>query len=65
MARDFHAFMTQNHGILKRHSRRYPATRTSPWFFLLLLAVTVTLIVSGIFQINPVTRVLHFLAVVF
>ena len=57
--------MTQKNATLKRHSRRYPATRTSPWFFVLLAAVTITLIVSGIFQVNPVTKVLHFLAVVF
>ncbi|HYW75808.1 MAG TPA: hypothetical protein VFA48_04180 [Gammaproteobacteria bacterium] len=57
--------MTHKSETIQRHPRRYPATRTSPWFFVLLAAITITLIVSGIFQINPVTKVLHFLAVVF
>jgi len=56
--------MTQKSETIQRHPRRYPASRTSPWFFVLLAVVTITLIISGILQINPVTKVLHWLAVV-
>jgi len=42
----------------------YPATRTSPWFFLALAAATLVMILAGVFHIDPITRVLHWLAVV-
>lgn len=64
LARDLYVFMAQKSETITRHSRRYPATHTSPWFFVLLAAVTITLIVSGVFHINPITKILHFLAVV-
>lgn len=49
----------------RRISRlRYPAGRTSPWFFAIVAFVTVTVILAGIFSVGPVTRVVHWLAVV-
>ena len=47
-----------------RSSRRYPAARTSPWFFLVLATATVLFILAGVFQFEPVTRFLRWLAVV-
>lgn len=47
-----------------RHRRRYPAARTSPWFFVVLISVTVAFILAGIFAIEPITRFLRWLAVV-
>ncbi len=44
--------------------RRYPVARTSPWFFVVLASATVIFILAGIFSFEPVTRVLHWLAVV-
>lgn len=46
------------------HPRRYPATRTAPWFFLILAVLTVLFIVSGVLGFDPVTRFLRWLAVV-
>ncbi|MGH8127530.1 MAG: hypothetical protein ACRETC_04065 [Gammaproteobacteria bacterium] len=46
------------------HSRRYPAARTSPWFFVVLISITVIFILAGIFAVEPITRFLRWLAVV-
>lgn len=43
---------------------RYPAVRTSPWFFIVLAGVTVAFILAGVFKFEPLTRLLHWLAVV-
>jgi len=56
--------MAQRSETLHRHNRRYPATRTSPWFFIVLAAATILFILAGIFQFEPITKVLHWLAVV-
>lgn len=47
-----------------RSSRRYPAARTSPWFFVVLATATVVFILAGVFQFEPVMRFLRWLAVV-
>lgn len=44
--------------------QHYPAERTAPWFFLVLVSVTVLFILAGIFGLDPVTRFLRWLAVV-
>lgn len=46
------------------HPHRYPAARTSPWFFVVLVTATVLFILAGVFQFEPVTRFLRWLAVV-
>lgn len=56
--------MTQKSETVDRHPRRYPATRTSPWFFLILAIVTLVFTLAGIFHVDPISRVLHWLAVV-
>lgn len=43
---------------------RYPANRTSPWFFIVVAAATAIMILAGVFSFDPVTRVVHWLAVV-
>lgn len=43
---------------------RYPPARTAPWFFLVLAAATLTMILAGVFAIDPITRFVHWLAVV-
>ncbi len=47
-----------------RHPARYPAERTSPWFFIVLVSATVAFILAGIFAFEPITRFLRWLAVV-
>lgn len=42
----------------------YPPARTAPWFFLALAAVTVAVILAGVFRFEPLARVVHWLAVV-
>ena len=56
--------MTQKSETINRHPRRYPATRTSPWFFIILAAVTILFILAGVFHVDPLTKVLNWLAVV-
>lgn len=47
-----------------RGTGRYPPARTAPWFFLVLAAATLTMILAGIFHFEPVTWIVHWLAVV-
>jgi hypothetical protein len=56
--------MNRGGGEQKIEKSRYPANRTSPWFFLLVVAATVIMILAGVFRLEPVTRVVHWLAVV-
>ena len=56
--------MAQKSETIDRHPRRYPATRTSPWFFIILAATTILFTLAGIFHVDPVTKVLNWLAVV-
>ncbi len=48
----------------EQHLRRPPATRTSPWFFMVLVIITIIVILAGVFQIAPVARVVNWLATV-
>lgn len=43
---------------------RYPPARTAPWFFLVLTAATLAMILAGVFRFAPLTRIVHWLAVV-
>lgn len=54
---------TENRGN-KPGRRRYPPARTSPWFFVVLSVSTVVFILAGIFEYEPLTRVVQWLAVV-
>ncbi len=56
--------VTEKDWSVAQHSRRYPATRTSPWFFIVLAIITTIVILAGIFQITPVARVVNWLATV-
>lgn len=56
--------MPEKHRNTAPPPQHYPASRTSPWFFLVLAALTVLFIVAGIFGVEPVTRFLRWLAVV-
>lgn len=51
------------HGNVHR-SGRYPRARTSPWFFLVLAVMTLIIILAGVFHLDVVTHVIHWLAVV-
>lgn len=48
----------------KQRSRRYPPTRTAPWFFLVLMAATILFILAGIFEWDSLTKFVQWLAVV-
>ncbi len=48
----------------EQHLRRPPTMRTSPWFFMVLVIITIIVILVGVFQIAPVARVVNWLATV-
>ncbi|MDN5865111.1 MAG: hypothetical protein L0I62_07845 [Gammaproteobacteria bacterium] len=49
----------------KQQSRhRFPPTRTSPWFFIVLMVMTVVFILGGIFEHEGIINVVSWLAVV-
>ncbi|MGA7965941.1 MAG: hypothetical protein WCB49_08665 [Gammaproteobacteria bacterium] len=56
--------MLEDPSMTGRHPARYPAERTSPWFFIVLVSATVAFILAGIFAFEPITRFLRWLAVV-
>jgi len=56
--------MTRDGRSHKRLRGGYPRSRTSPWFFLALASATLLMILAGVFHLDPVTRVIHWLAVV-
>ncbi len=48
----------------KQRDRRYPPSRTAPWFFLVLMVATAVFILAGIFEWEPMTQFVRWLAVV-
>lgn len=56
--------MPRNPSTTRRPTGRYPAERTSPWFFIVLISATVAFILAGIYAFEPITRFLRWLAVV-
>lgn len=42
----------------------YPPAHTAPWFFVILALATLALILAGVFRFDPLTRLVHYLAVV-
>lgn len=56
--------MRNDSDTLGRTPRRYPTDRTSPWFFLVVAGATIAFILAGIFHFEPLSKLLHWLAVV-
>lgn len=59
-----HTHVTEETRAPARGGGRYPVARTSPWFFVVLASATVLFILAGVFQFEPLTRFLRWLAVV-